>query len=208
MAFISVPEERFITDLMKTWLQYFSKDPDFSKVHITPRQPDVDKDFSLPSLCIRLIGSGNWNTTRLSGYHGYRPTSLTDTTIGRLMGYTYFASYQLDMLAKWRWELDNYVAIINKKLKAFDWSDVFADKGWAVQTVIPLLDFDSPQSSIGWPTDLRIRFRFWRDVDQVDMPAFDTELHQYSITVSFWIDYLKEYELPKIMSIDENITLI
>jgi len=98
-------------------------------------------------------------------------------------------------------------SIIERKLKSADKSDLFANDwaGLPQRTVIPLLDFEDSTSEVGSPTDLAIRFKPYKDVECVEIPAFDTELHQYSITVAFWIHYLKEYEFPKISTIDTNV---
>ena len=100
--------------------------------------------------------------------------------------------------------MNRITAIIEKKLKQ---PDVFANDWGGIQkwTSIPLLDFRESTSEEGSPTDLEIRLRPRDDVEGIELSAFDKELHQYAITVNFWINYLKEYEYPKILSIDERI---
>ena len=39
----------------------------------------------------------------------------------------------------------------------------------------------------------------------MEKPVFDAELKQTSISVKFWVDYLKEYDVPKINEIVETI---
>ena len=34
-----------------------------------------------------------------------------------------------------------------------------------------------------------------------NVPTFDPELHQYSISISFWVDYLNSYLISNIASI-------
>ena len=42
MAFISVPEERFKTDLLKTRIAFFKNDPELAGVSVLSRLPDID----------------------------------------------------------------------------------------------------------------------------------------------------------------------
>ena len=105
--------------------------------------------------------------------------------------------------------MNKLTSIVEKKLKFGSTPDLFAEDtvGLPQRTVIPLLDFADATDSVGSPTDLAIRFRPQRQVDGLEIQAFDKELHQYAITVKFWIHYLKEYEYPIIKSIVDNITL-
>jgi len=206
MAFATVPEERILTAIRKTWLYYFKNDPAFAGFHIVPYMPDIDTNFKLPALTMKVIKEDR-DLTSLSGFHWNQEVSDTHS-LWRLCGFTYVASYQFDLLTKQIWEMNKYVQIINQKLKAYDSSDVFASRGGPVQTVMPVLDFVSPTSAVPTVTDLKIRFRFRRDVEWIEVPAFDTELHQYSFTVSFWCHYLKEYEVPRIEIIEQTITQI
>lgn len=100
-------------------------------------------------------------------------------------------------------------SIIERKFKAMDRFDIFANDraGLPQQTVIPLHDFADATDEMGTPTDLSIKFRPHRDVECLEMPAFDTELHQYTISVRFWIHYLKEYEFPKILTIADTYAI-
>jgi hypothetical protein len=66
------------------------------------------------------------------------------------------------------------------------------------QTVITVLDFSSP--TISTDTDLKIRFHYPRDVDGREVPSMDEEVQHYALTVRFWVDYLKEYAAPRILS--------
>ena len=97
--------------------------------------------------------------------------------------------------------MDRIASIVDKKLKQ---PDVFANDWAGIQkwTVIPLLDFEQSTSEEGSPTDLEIRLRPWDDIDGLEVQAFDKELHQYAITVNFWINYLREYTYPQIHKID------
>ena len=38
-----------------------------------------------------------------------------------------------------------------------------------------------------------------------EVPSFDPELHQYSIAINFWVDYLKGYTVPNIGSISSDV---
>lgn len=210
MVFTTVPENRFVTDVMKTWLTFLRNIPELAGVAILPRQPDVDIDFALPTIALLRVDTENWEVTRNGWFHGWQPFDdnvLTNPTyrIAKLMWYTYKTTYQLDIYAKSLNEKNELASVINRYLKNVDWTDVFLSKGCASQTVLPLVDFATPQDTVGTATDLRIRFRYWRDVENVDKPWFDKEVHQYSIAINFWVDYLKEYEFPSIQDIVTEI---
>ena len=42
MAFISVPEERFKTDVLKTRVSFLKNDPELAGVTVLTRLPDID----------------------------------------------------------------------------------------------------------------------------------------------------------------------
>ena len=42
MSFISVPEERFKTDVLKTRVSFFRNDPELAGVTVLTRLPDID----------------------------------------------------------------------------------------------------------------------------------------------------------------------
>lgn len=65
MAFLSVPEDRFLTDVLKTWLVLFTSDVEFNEVNVTPKQPDVDSEFQVPSLVLKRVSEEDWALTRL-----------------------------------------------------------------------------------------------------------------------------------------------
>jgi len=205
--FKTVPEERFKNDVLKTWIAYFKNDPALSWVSVTSRRPDVDTTLKLPNILITRIWSESRDLMRLSWFHWYQPAEIPDATIWRLMWYTMNATYQIDIITKTIGDMNKYVWIVERKLKSSTSSDVFADLWWPVQTVIPVLDFVTPTDPEWEVTDLKIRFRYHRNVDCIENTAFDAELHQYTITVDFRVHYLKEYELPKINKIKMYETL-
>lgn len=206
MAFTSVPETRLTTDIMKTWLVWFSSEADFSDVNVVPEGRDVDESFRLPSLVLRRVSPEDLALTRVAGYHGeYSPDD--NSKVGRLEGFTYMCSFQFDVLASSILEVNRIASLVLQKLKHGSLSDdVFASVEAARQTVIPLLDFASPTTSTGTATDLNIRFRAWRDVNSVKVPTFDPELHQISISVEFWVDYLKPRDVDKISAVTQVAT--
>lgn len=209
MAFISVPEERFKTDVLKTRIAFLKNDEELSGVTVLSRRPDIDIWLKLPNIVIYRVWKETWELARLSGYHGDSRRSPVDepNQMWQLKGYTMTAMWQFDVMTKTVWEMNRISSVIERKLKSTNKVDLFAIDwfGLPQMTVIPLLDFEDPTSEEGSPTDLAIRFQPFRDTECVEIPAFDTELHQYSITVNFWIHYLKEYEFPKILSIDLEI---
>lgn len=204
--FISVPEERFRTDILKTRISYFKNDSELAWVSVLSRKPDVDTDLKIPNICITRIWNENRTLARLSWFFDYQSAEIDSATIWRLMWYTLTCSYQFDIMTKTIWDMNKYVSIVERKLKSNNSTDTFAELGGAYQTVIPILDFVSPTDTEWVATDLYIRFRMNRNVDWVEVIAFDQELHQYSITIDFRVHYLKEYELPKINSIQINET--
>lgn len=210
MVFISVPEERFVTDVMKTWLTFLKDVPEFANVNILPRQPDVDVDFKYPAICMLRVEPEDWQVTRNWWFHWRQPFDddpVTNPTfrIWKLLGYTYMTTYQFDIYSESIWQQNEIVSVLNRYLKNADWTDVFLTRWCATQTVLTLKDFPNPTSATGTDTDLRIRFRYWRDVENIDKSTFDKEIHQYSVTVTFWVDYLKEYVFPSIQDIDTQI---
>lgn len=66
MAFVSVPEERFILDVYKTWLAFFATDSSFSHVSVTPTMPDFDVRAKFPALVLKRVSEENWSLDRLS----------------------------------------------------------------------------------------------------------------------------------------------
>ena len=206
MAFISVPEERFKTDLLKTRIGFFKNDPELAGVSVLSRLPDIDTWLKLPNIVIARVGKEKWGLSRLSWYHWDSKRSTLDSPneVWQLKGYTLNAMRQINIMTKTIWEMDRISAIVERKLKqpeilANDWAGI---QKW---TVIPLLDFEKSTSEEGSPTDLEIRFRPWDDIEGLEIQAFDKELHQYAITVNFWINYLKEYNYPQIHEIDTTI---
>jgi hypothetical protein len=208
MVFITVPEERFKTDVLKTRISFLKNDEELSGVTVLSRRPDVDIWLKLPNIVISRVWKEDWELARLSGYHWESKRVATDSPeeVWQLKGYTMTAMRQFDIMTKTIWEMNKIASIVERKLKSNDKSDIFANDwaGLPQTTVIPILDFADATSGEGSPTDLAIRFRPQRDVECVEIPAFDSELHQYAITISFWVHYLKEYEFPKIISIQTN----
>lgn len=198
MAFTSVPEERFLTDVLKTWLTLFSENSNFSGVNITPNYPDKDTAFELPCIVVNRVGSARWVAQRLSGYYGVTSTA-SPGMVGEMKGLTYSAMYQLDVLSSSILQQQSIVSKINSILKG--------DSDGVNTTILPLKDFSDETSAVGTETDLKIKFRFWRDVMGSEVSTFDPTLHQYSISIDFWIDYITENEVPAIDKIEHTFSL-
>lgn len=206
MAFTSVPEERFLNDVLKTWIMYFKDDTNFSTLKLMPRNPDKDEGFDVPCLVVKRVSDQDWALTRMSGYHGRIEADDPDE-VGRLQGYTYMTTMQLDLYTTSINEQNSWSSLINQKIKSGLGHDVFANGG-PTQTVIPLKDYATPTSAIGTATDLNIRFRFWRDINTVEIPTFDPNLYQTAFSIEFWVDYLMEYNVPMIQSIELETTVL
>ena len=205
MAFVSVPEERFLINVTKTWLKFFSADVNFSDVNILPVNANIDNDFQLPSLVLRWVSDEKWTLSRLSGLHS---TKIEGQTEVKLRGYTYMTMYQFDLYTKTISDQNRLSSLIYSKLKSPTGADVFSAYGVKELIEIPLLDFASPTDSTGTETDLKIKFRYRKDVSWATIPAFDQEVHQHSISVEFWVDYLQENTNPIIAKIATNIILL
>lgn len=201
MPFVTVPEDRFLTDILKTWITFFSSDVGFAQIPVRPDHPDVDTAFQLSCLVVKRVPPENWSLARLSGHHGSFPNA-DDAEVSVLKGYTYDAQYQFDVLAKSIAECNRVRGLVLQKLKNPAGGDVFANDDASVLGIIPVKDFSSPTSPTGTATNLRIMYRF-KDVSEAMVGAFDPQLHQYSVVVPFWVHYLKEYELPKIQTITQ-----
>ena len=55
MAFISVPEERFKTDVLKTRVSFLKTDENLAGVAVLTRRPDVDISLKLPNITISRV---------------------------------------------------------------------------------------------------------------------------------------------------------
>ena len=66
MSFLSVPEERFIFDVMRTRIMYFKSDENFALVNILASMPDIDESFKVPSLVLKRVAQDSRKVTRLS----------------------------------------------------------------------------------------------------------------------------------------------
>lgn len=196
MAFVSVPDERFMTDILKTWISYFKDDSAFTWLRITTKAPDETEKFTFPSLCIIRIGE-EWFSLARTGWY-YKSDIKTATTVWTLRWYRVATMYQLSLYAKTHTELLKRTMLINKKLQSSTMADQLATFNMPKQTVIPVLDYASP--TVPTQTDLKIRFHYPRDIDWREVPSMDEEVQHYAITVRFWVDYLKEYDSHRILS--------
>lgn len=204
--FRSVPEERFITDVHKTLLSYFAKDPELLGVKVMPKYADESVLFTEPTLLIFRTDLESWDLDRTSGFYGYNDKE-GDTTKKYLYGYTYKTTFQFDIYGNTRVRVNDLTSLVYKKLRSFGGADVFANGG-PTTTQIPLRDFVSPADEFGELTDLSIKFRFWEDLNSHDVETFDRNLYQHSMMLKIWVPYLKEYEYPKIQKITQSVDII
>lgn len=204
MTFVSIQEQDFLTSILKTWITLFSSDTAFWKVKVLPKFPDKDIEAKLPCIVVRRVSDDKWRLLRNSGYF-WNIEGATPEEIWRLHWYTYLAMYQFDIYATTIESMTQIASKVFAKLKSPDNSDVFADfRVW--ESCITLKDFSSVLT--GTNTNLKMKYRFNRDVESAEIDPFDTELHQYSISVYFRLDYLKEYDVPIITTISPSYTLI
>lgn len=112
---------------------------------------------------------------------------------------------QLDVYSTTITGMNSLVAAIMKKLKPSTGLDVFApDSHKLGLTRIPIYDFPAIDSE--WEeTDLAIQFKLWTDVESMNVVTFDPELHQTTVSVSFWVDYITEYSLETAQEISPNL---
>lgn len=205
MAFVSVPEERIITDLQKTWLTLFSDDADFSEINIIPEGHDQDENFKLPSLVLKRVGAENFSLVRLQGFYGEH--LIDNKNIGQLYGYRIEATYQFDILTTSVTDQSKYVGLVRKKLQYPDGESTFCGNSPISKVLlVTIKDWQSPTACID--TDLRIMYQYHEDVKAAQVKTFDPQLHQYSISVNFKVDYMKEYEVPSIQKIEVSSKLL
>lgn len=213
-AFVSVPEARFLLDVQKTWMVLFKNDANFNGLALRTKHPDNDKDFTLPMLVLNRVGDDKFSLNRNVGLHGQgklvtmdEEEGLETDVVRYLKGYTYTAMYQFDLFTKTINDQLHWKSLIDQKLlHGSVGGDTFASVSPG-HIAIPLRDFSSPGVTTGDVTDLRIEYRPDADVSGQVLNAFDSDLHQYAVSVAFWVNYLKENEAPAIAEIVSDITL-
>lgn len=195
MAFVSVPKDSFFTDIMKTWIIHFQNTWLFNWVHFKIDTPDTDIDLELPIIVLKKIWDDMWALARNNWYFGtYNNTWVIER---QLFWYTYSSMMQFDIITtsisennKLQWLL--YLALQPENiwnrtfvfLRHFNW----IDNVWNL-------------------TDLKIKFNFAKDVSWTKLPAFNSSIHQYSVTVKYDIDYLSETEVPKMLEINPSFNI-
>ena len=65
MTFVSIPEERFMEDVLKTWIEYFKTEPQLAGLNVTPKQPDETTTFSYPSMVVTRIAQETFALARV-----------------------------------------------------------------------------------------------------------------------------------------------
>lgn len=205
MSFTSVPEERLQLDILQTLITFFSEDPKFAELEVTPNHPDKDTEFKIPSLVVKRVSNEDWALSRLSGFHGYFNTK-SDRSIARREGYTFSGLYQFDLYTANITDQMRYSGLIYSKLKSPTGQKVFANNSPRI-IYIPVYDFPDPTSSSKSQTDLQIRYKFDEDVDGTEVSSFAPGLHQFSISLRFWCHYLNDTELPRILNINHPVNL-
>lgn len=203
MAFRSVPEADFLTDIQKSRLVYLKSEVTLSDKNILISHPDVDKWYKLPSIVINRVWSEVFKLARNSGT--YKTQDVDVSTVEVLKGYRYMAMYQFDIVDTTIWGINKLVSAIHKKLRGTE--DVFANGGRPWITSIPVRHFASPQDAVWQETDLFIQFRYHEDIDSNEQVKQDKELHWYAISVDFRVNYLKAYSYPKISEIDTTVDI-
>lgn len=171
----------------------------YTGINVTPSQHDTDKLFQLPAVTISRVWEAKVWLARNS-WHYKETFNSTTQTVDIERWYRYTATYQMTVYARSTGELNWIVSDLNIRVLR-PYTDSFATIGWVKQTSIPIKSFASPQDDVGTDTDLDIKFRYTRDVEQLEIPAMDKELRQYSISVTFWADYINQYNHDAIMKV-------
>jgi len=206
MAFVSVPEERIIIDLQKTWLSLFAEDNAFADMNILPEGKDKDEEFKIPSLVLKRVGAENFSLDRLQGYYNEHLID-DDRKVSQLYGYRITANYQFDILTRSLTDEAKYVGLVRKKLQFPNGVNPNCEATPLPKVLlIPIKDWESPTSFI--ETDLRIMYQYHVDIQAAKVSTFDPGLHQYSISVNFKVDYMKEHVVPSIRKIELSSKII
>lgn len=192
--FITIPEEKFLEMVLKTWIMLFKTDDDFEDIKVIPAYPDDTSKLALPTLVVQQVSNGQWALARNNGY--YVAVSGSDSTkINERRGYRYQTSYQFDLLTRTVKDQLQYEGKIMKKLRRS--ADIASSDGYN-RVQIPVNDYTDYPTVVA--TDLRIEYNYWKDVSAVRVAdTTDYQIHQKSITVDFWIDYMKDQEYDRIM---------
>lgn len=200
-TFTTVPRLRFETDIFKTWLKFFKSDPNFERLSIRSKHPNIDKDLVLPILVLKPVSSEDWSLDRLSGYFGALDKIGDATRQVRLEGFSFKTMYQFDLLTYNRGDQLAWKSLIDEKLLYGSiGGNAFASNAPG-HMIIPVLDFPSPEDETGAATDLFIQFRT-ENISGQEVETFDPELHQFSISVMFWVNFIQGRDERKIGALD------
>lgn len=81
MAFVTVPQQTFLTDVLKTWIQALQT---AVTVEVTPKHPDINKELKLPVLVLNRVSDETMVLARNSGFFGYNKANETPESLERL----------------------------------------------------------------------------------------------------------------------------
>jgi len=206
---VTLPEERIIEDVMKSWLVFLQAIPEFAGVNILPAFPDDTEKMQFPSLVMHRVGEDIWDYgARNSGYYGTIQASgiLNDTSLHVVKGVQYRAMYQFDLFTLTIKDQAKYESILAKNFRRS--SDFFAENAY-LEKIIPVYNFTANPPT---PTDLKIRFKPSRDFSSTRIvKVFEkAQVHQTSFSVNFWMDYIVSKEYPRILTtdIEADLTII
>ena len=187
MTFVSIQQETLLTDIIKTWIKYLTDTGEFLWIAFKLDTPDTDIDLKLPLIVLKRVSNDTWSVNR-NGWH-FRVNWWDATTETTLYGYTYSSMIQFDIMTTTNTESNKIQGALYKALESSSF--------WG-RTHIPLRTFVWVDK-VWTPTDLNMKFYFWKDVDWAVIPSFDPNLHQCSVSVEFMVDCLSEVSNPKVL---------
>lgn len=196
MAFVSVQQENLYNDIIKTWITHIKNTWDFTGVTFRVDTPDTDIALNLPTIVLKQVSNGEWDLNRV--LWNFWEKNSDDDFVRTLYWYTYSTMFQFDIVTTTisennilQWKLLNTIK------PATDFFD----------TLIPLRHFNTPNDTIWTETDLKIQFTFYKDIHSANIPSFDPNLHQHSLSIKFKVDYLSEVEVARIKSIHQDYNI-
>lgn len=190
MAFVSVEQKTFFSDILKTWVLLLNSNSELEWVAIRVDTPSTDIELKLPLIVLKRVSNDEWSLRRNNWY--FWTKNSTSDKEKMLYGYTYTSTMQFDIMATTIWECNRIQWVL---------LSIITPEVMFSETKIPLKHF---QWNIDSPTDLTMDFSFEKDVDWAILSTFDPNLHQHSISVTFDLDYLSETEVDKLKKISPN----
>ena len=202
VPFKTVSVDQVIEMMDRTWVMYFRSASGMGDVQVLPAYPDDTRKMRFPCLVMSQVGEARWTLGKCDGYYGVI-SGETSSTLHEIRGYRYKAMYQFDLYTRTIKDQTKYEALIATHLRKGGVARPYSSVGISE---IPINDYSEYPTVTA--TELRMRFRAYEDVDSSRIPkAFDQQLHQTSLRVSFWSDIVKNNEEDRVLTIKPDITL-